>query len=88
MEEDIRSGCRNSSRRLLPSLPSNDQLCYCFLTILFILSIFYYLKIFDSFNMGSRKLAEEIIEQIKKREKIQETSIQKLCELAKEILKS
>ena len=38
--------------------------------------------------MGSRKVAEEIIEQLKKREKVQETAIQKLCETAKDILKN
>ena len=38
--------------------------------------------------MGSRRVAEEIIEQLKKREKVQETAIQKLCETAKDILKN
>ena len=38
--------------------------------------------------MSSRKVADEIIDRLKKREKIQQTSIQKLCELAKDILKS
>jgi hypothetical protein len=36
--------------------------------------------------MSSRKVADDIIQQLKNREKIQETSIQKLCEVAKEIL--
>ena len=37
--------------------------------------------------MTSRKVVEEIIEQIKRKEKVQEISIQKLCETAKDILK-
>ena len=37
--------------------------------------------------MSSRKVVDEIIEQIKKKEKVQEIAIQKLCETAKEILK-
>ena len=37
--------------------------------------------------MASRKAVEEIVEQIKRKEKVQETAIQKLCETAKEILK-
>ena len=37
--------------------------------------------------MTSRKAVEEIIESIKKKEKVQELAIQKLCEAAKEILK-
>lgn len=38
--------------------------------------------------MSSRKVADEIIEGLKKKEKIQENNIQKLCEIAKDILKS
>lgn len=38
--------------------------------------------------MSSRKVAEEIIEALKRKEKIQENNIQKLCEIAKDILKS
>ena len=38
--------------------------------------------------MSSRKVAEEIIEALKRKEKIQENNIQKLCEIAKGILKS
>lgn len=37
--------------------------------------------------MSSRKVVEEIIEQVKKKEKVQEIAIQKLCSTAKEILK-
>jgi hypothetical protein len=35
----------------------------------------------------SRKNADDIIESLKKREKVQENAIQKLCEQAKEILR-
>lgn len=38
--------------------------------------------------MSSRKTVEDIIEQIKKKEKVQETAIQKLCEAAKDILRN
>jgi histone H3/H4 len=37
--------------------------------------------------MTSRKNVEEIVEQIKRKEKVQEIAIQKLCETVKEILK-
>ena len=37
--------------------------------------------------MTSRKAVEEIVEQIKRKEKVQEIAIQKLCETAKDILK-
>lgn len=46
------------------------------------------LIIFDSLIiMTSRKAVEEIVEQIKRKEKVQEIAIQKLCETAKDILK-